>query len=62
MRQYIKALTRVVRALNILDKISMHVEKTTFGVKTRISSMALSFVSTDKVSMFWNKECVFLGM
>ena len=40
----------------------MQVDTTTFGEKTRISSMVLSFVSTDKVSMIWNKEGVFLGM
>ena len=55
-------LCNYVRALNILDKISMQVDTTTFGEKTRISSMVLSFVSTDKVPMIWNKEGVFLGM
>ena len=55
-------LCNYVRALNILDKISMHVDNTTFGQKTRISPMVLCFVITNKVSMFWNKECVFLGM
>ena len=34
----------------------MQVDTTTFGEKTRISSMVLSFVSMDKVSMIWNKE------